>query len=500
MSRPFKLSKSRLLAFRQCPKRLWLQTYRSELAELDATASAVMASGTAVGEVFRSLYGNGVLIDDESLRDALVSTREALINAPDRPIFEATFEANDVLVRVDMLAPSPDGYHLLEVKSSTSVKNYHLDDAAIQTWVAQAAGIPVTRTAIVHIDSSFIYPGERQYQGLSVEENIDHQVAERLPQIMHWVRDAQAMLAGDEPSIDTGHQCHEPFACPFLAYCAPLVDGPEYPVDILPRSHRLVAALKAEGYDDLCSVPDDRLERAIHQKVWRVTRSGQAELSAAGRQIARSLPYPRYYLDFETINFPVPRWVGTRPYQQVPFQFSCHIELAPGTVAPIGFLSSDGQDPRRPFAEALIKAVNATAFTEQGMDFDPMGPVLVYNASFERSRIKELADCFPDLAEQLLAINVRMVDLLPIAREHYYHPEMRGSWSLKAVLPTIGADLGYDGMAVANGSMAQEAYLEMIDPQTPFDRHCQLRESLFDYCMMDTYALLQLVEFFAKEA
>ena len=111
MSRPFKLSKSRLLAFRQCPKRLWLQTYRSELAELDATASAVMASGTAVGEVFRSLYGNGVLIDDESLRDALASTREALINVPDRPIFEATFEANDVLVRVDMLAPSPDGYH-----------------------------------------------------------------------------------------------------------------------------------------------------------------------------------------------------------------------------------------------------------------------------------------------------------------------------------------------------------------------------------------------------
>ncbi len=500
MSRQFKLSKSRLLAFRQCPKRLWLQTHRPELAEVDSTASALMANGTAVGEVFRSLYSNGVLIDDESLGDALVSTREAQINAPDRPIFEATFEANDVLVRIDLLAPSLAGYHLVEVKSSASVKNYHLDDAAIQTWVAQAAGVPVTRTAIAHIDGSFIYSGDQQYQGLFVEKTIDRQIADRLPQVIHWVRDAQNMLAGDEPTIGAGHQCDEPFACPFLTYCAPIVNGPEYPVDILPRSQGLVAALKAEGYDDLRTVPDDRLERMIHQKVWRVTQTGQAELSEEGRNIARALPYPRYYLDFETISFAVPIWAGTRPYQQVPFQFSCHIELAPGIVAPSGFLSTDGQDPRRAFAEALINAVNAKLFAERGMQFNPMGPVLVYNAPFERSRIKELAERFPDLAEQLLAINVRMVDLLPITREHYYHPEMRGSWSLKAVLPTIGAGLGYDGMAVANGSMAQEAYLEMIDPQTPFDRHCQLRESLVDYCAMDTYGLLQLVEFFSKEA
>jgi hypothetical protein len=499
MPRQFKLSKSKLLAYRQCPKRLWLQTHRPELAKVDDATTVIMASGTEVGEVFRSLFPNGVLIGDESLGDALASTRDALINAPNAPIFEATFEANDVLVRVDMLAPSQHGYELVEVKSSTSVKSYHLDDAAIQTWVTQNAGIPVTRTAIAHIDNNFIYPGEQDYRGLFAEETINEHVAERLPHIIHWVRDAQSMLAGDEPCIEAGNHCHDPFACPFLAHCVPDVDGPEYPVEILPRSNRLVAALKAEGYDDLRAVPGDRLERAIHQKVYRVTKSGQAELSDQGRQIARSLPYPRYYLDFETIGFAVPRWAGTWPYQQVPFQFSCHIELAPGIVAPTGFLSTDGQDPRRAFAEALINAVNAKLFADRGMEFNPMGPVLVYNAPFERSRIKELAEHLPDLAEQLLEINERMIDLLPITREHYYHPEMRGSWSLKAVLPTIGADLGYEGMAVANGSMAQEAYLEMIDPQTPFERHHQLRESLSDYCAMDTYALLQLVEFFSKE-
>lgn len=499
MSRQFKLSKSKLLAYRQCPKRLWLQTHRPELAEVDAATSAVMASGTNVGEVFRSLYANGVLIDDENLGDALASTRAILGADPTRPIFEATFEVNDVLVRLDMLAPSENGYHLIEVKSSTSVKDYHLDDAAIQTWVTTVAGIQVTRTAIAHINNSFVYRGENQYAGLFVEKTVNEQVSERLPEVIHWVRDAKALLQGDEPSICAGAQCYDPFSCPFLGYCSPAEDAPEFPVEILPRSNRLVNSLKADGYDDLRDVPNDRLDKVIHQKVLRVTKSGQAELSDEGRRIVRSLPYPRYYLDFETIAFAVPRWVGTRPYQQVPFQFSCHVEFAPGMVAPTAFLSTDGEDPRRAFAEALIEAVNPRILADMPVSGSKPGPVMVYNAPFERSRINELSAYFPELADKLVAINERIVDLLPITREHYYHPEMRGSWSLKAVLPTIGADLSYDGLAVTNGGMAQEAFLEMIDPDTPVDRKDELRQGLLDYCALDTYALLQLVEFFSKD-
>jgi hypothetical protein len=167
-------------------------------------------------------------------------------------------------------------------------------------------------------------------------------------------------------------------------------------------------------------------------------------------------------------------------------------------VAPTGYLSTDGQDPRRDFALALIEAVNGSVFAKGGMDFDTAGPVLAYNAAFESGRIEELAQQFPDLADQLLAINARMVDLLPITREHYYHPDMRGSWSLKAVLPTIGTDLSYEGMTVADGVMAQESYLEMIDPNTPHERHSELREALHDYCSLATYAGVQLVEFFSK--
>lgn len=498
MSKIYKLSKSKLLSFRQCPKRLWLQTHRPELAEIDDATSSVMASGTYVGETFREIYPDGVLVDTDDLVSALEMTQALIASNHASPIFEATFQANNVLVRIDMLAPVEGGYRLVEVKSSTSVKNYHLDDATIQTWVAQNTGISILKTEVAHIDNRFVYQGDEQYEGLFAEENVDAAVTERLPQVIHWVRDAQAMLQGEEPGICAGAQCYDPFACPFVGYCRRNEDAAEFPVEILPRNYGLAANLKADGYADLRDVPEDRLEKAIHQKVLRVTKSGIPELNSEAGRLVRSLPYPRYYLDFETINFAVPRWANTRPYQQVPFQFSCHVELAPGTVGPSSFLSTDGTDPRRAFALAVIEAVNPKLLHDLDIQDSAPGPVLVYNAAFERKRIEELAATFPDLADELFAINDRIVDLLPITRQHYYHPEMRGSWSLKAVLPTIGAGLGYDGMTVANGGMAQDAFLEMIDVGTEADRKEELRQGLLDYCALDTYALLQLVEFFSK--
>ena len=500
MSKLHRLSKSRLLSFRQCPKRLWLYTYRPELAEIDGAASSAMMIGSRVGEIFRETYPDGVLVDTDDLASALEMTKSLIALNPDAPIFEATFQADDVLVRVDMLAPVDGGYRLVEVKSSTSVKDYQLDDASIQTWVARNAGIPVLRTELAYVDNRFVYQGDGLYQGLFVEEDVGVAVAERLPQVIQWVRDAQAMLLGDEPRICAGEQCCQPFACPFLNHCQPTEDQAAFPIDILPRNYGLAEDLKAEGYTDLRDVPEDRLDKAIHIKVLRITRSGIPELNNEARRLLRALPYPRYYLDFETIAFAIPRWANTRPYQQVPFQFSCHVELAPGTLAPASFLSSDGDDPRRAFALAVIEAVNPGLLHDFGFEDSAPGPVLVYNASFERKRIEELAAAFPDLAGELLAINGRLVDLLPITREHYYHPEMRGSWSLKAVLPTIGAGLGYDGMTVANGDMAQQAYLEMIDIGRSVERRDELRQALLDYCALDTFALVQLVEYFSKEA
>jgi hypothetical protein len=192
-------------------------------------------------------------------------------------------------------------------------------------------------------------------------------------------------------------------------------------------------------------------------------------------------------MDFETIQFPVPIWKGTRPYQQIPFQFSVHRLSQTGTLEQQGFLDLSGEDPSLAFAEALI-----TACGEHG-------PIFVYNAGFEKTRIRELAERFPHLAEALLALNARVIDLLPIVRKHYYHPSQRGSWSIKAVLPTLCPDLNYGDLeGVQNGGMAMEAFMEALAPQTTAARKTEIEQQLLAYCSLGTYAMVRLWAIFAS--
>lgn len=478
------LSKSRLLLHRQCPKRLWLKVYRPELEEIDDSNQARFATGTYVGEVAQQLYPDGVLIDGNDLGQAMIDTK-AILTGEKRPLFEATFQSDGLLIRADLLLPDREGFRMVEVKSSTSVKDYHLTDAAIQSWVAQQAKLPLTSVEIAHIDNSFVYPGGGDYHGLFHHADISEQISGMKAEVPDWINAARETLSGEEPCIAPGDQCNKPFDCPFFGYCSPTVETKDtYPPEVLPYGGALAAILRDEGYTDLRDVPEDRLDKWKHLRVWRVSKSGRAELNPEAGKIIAALPYPRYYIDFETINPAVPVWAGTRPYMQVPFQWSCHIETAKGVMTHCAFLADGQSDPRRPFAESLINAVGT------------VGPVFVYNAPFERSRMQELAEYFPDLAPALQEAIDRIVDLLPIAREHYYHPEMRGSWSIKAVLPTIAPDLAYDNLEVANGGMAQEAFAEIMQPETSSERRQQLHDALLLYCERDTLAMVRIAHYF----
>ncbi len=211
-------------------------------------------------------------------------------------------------------------------------------------------------------------------------------------------------------------------------------------------------------------------------------------LDPEAERVLKALDHPRHYLDFETIQFAVPIWAGTRPYQQVPFQWSCHIEHKDGTLTEHGYLAEGAGDPRPAFIDALCAAIRSR------------GPVFVYNAAFERSRLSELAEAYPSRAKAIGSIIDRLVDLLPLARKHYYHPDMRGSWSLKAVAPTIDPTLAYENLEeVADGGMAQEAFLELIAPDTPAGRCAALRDALITYCGRDTFALVRLAHRFAGD-
>jgi hypothetical protein len=200
-----------------------------------------------------------------------------------------------------------------------------------------------------------------------------------------------------------------------------------------------------------------------------------------------SWAFPRTWLDFETIAFAVPRWIGTRPYQQTPFQFSAHVEDEHGGVTHYEFLSLDGGDPRRRCAEALLKLPSS-------------GVVVAYNAAFERGCILDLADSLPDLAEGLRALAGRIVDLLPVTRACWYHRDQRGSWSIKAVLPTVAPELDYSNLEIKDGGNAQEAYLEAIAPETTLERRAQLDVALRAYCERDTEAMIVLARHLAAHA
>jgi hypothetical protein len=259
-------------------------------------------------------------------------------------------------------------------------------------------------------------------------------------------------------------------------------------VELLPNSSKLARQLRADGFADLRDVPLGRLTREDHQRIWRATNFGQPDLDPAAAEELAALPWPRYYLDFETVGPAVPMWKGTRPYQKIPMQWSCHRQDVDGALTQMPpFLDTTGQDPRRAFAESLIAAVGDT------------GVILVYNATFERGVITQLAELFDDLAPTLEAIARRLFDLLPLARAYYYHPAMMGSWSIKRVLPTIAPDLDYANLeSVQSGDMVEPVYFEMVDAGATAERKTQLKEALLTYCERDTLGMVRVADYFGR--
>jgi len=215
-----------------------------------------------------------------------------------------------------------------------------------------------------------------------------------------------------------------------------------------------------------------------------VCATGRHELGQGAQAQLRQLGYPRYYLDFETLNPAIPLWPSTRPYQAIPFQWSCHVETRPGEIGHHEFLATGTGDPRRAFAESLVAALGQT------------GPIFVYDASTERGHMQHLALRYADLAPALKAAIARIVDLLPIAREHYYHPDMMGKWSIKNVLPTIARELAYDGLEVGDGTQAMLVFSELLDPTLAPERRAKLRQDLLRYCERDSMAMVKLAHFF----
>jgi len=487
-------SKSKLLALRQCPKRLWLEIQRPDLREDSAATETSFQIGHQVGDIARQIYDPknlGALIDVQSEGFKQAFERSEQLVKLSQPIFEAGFCAGGALAFADVMLPElVEGkkvWHMVEVKSSTSVKDYHRDDVAIQAFVAQSAGVALHSIALAHIDSSWTYPGNDDYSGLLVEADLTAEAFSRTEEVKDWIGKAQQTAANlAEPAIETGSHCDTPYACGFYDYCSRNAPKAQYPIHWLPYFGAKAKALAAQGVIELSDVDDDLLNpRQLRVKAHTLVNTVYFDAEGAAADLAMH-PLPAYFLDFETIQFAVPIWKGTRPYQQNTFQFSLHTLSESGQLDHTEFLDLSGGDPSEPFAKALIESC------------DTSGPVYVYNAAFETSRICELATRYPGLSDELLAINARVVDLLPIARERYYHPSQQGSWSIKKVLPAVVPELRYDALdGVQDGGTAMEAFLEAIHPSTTLERKNQIKRQLLAYCKLDTYAMVRLWQVFA---
>lgn len=492
----YTFSKSKVLAYRQCSKRLWLEVHRRDLREDSAATETSFRIGYSVGDLARRLYdpqAKGSLIDVQSEGFDGAFKRSLQLLETGQPIFEAGFSAGGAMAFADVMLPvrrqGKRAWRMVEVKSSTSVRDYHRDDVAVQAFVAKAAGVRLAGVAVAHIDSSWVYPGEGNYQGLLIEHDLTEEALSRSEEVSGWLAGAQAVVGStDEPSVKTGGHCSSPYECGFLGYCDAGKVLPQNPVAWLPRiqAKALKAYIEQHELDDMRDVPDDLLnDRQRRVKVH--TLSGEPYLDGIGAAAdLASHKLPAYFMDFETIQFAVPIWKGTRPYQQIPYQFSVHRLSRTGKLEQTSFLDLTGEDPSRAFAEALIGACGES------------GPVFVYNAGFETARIRELAERYPRLKRPLLDINSRVVDLLRVAESRYYHPSQQGSWSIKKLLPAVAPDLRYDQLeGVQDGGMAMDAYLEAISSETTSDRKVRIHQQLISYCGLDTYAMVRIWQFFS---
>jgi len=477
------LSKSLLLNGIQCPKALWLRKNPPDFEfPSNPARDQKFRQGTMVGILAQQLFPGGTEVPYEGLSVAaqIARTRE-LIDAGTEVIYEASFAFDGIFVKVDILVRDGETWQVHEVKMSTSVKPVNLNDVAIQYYVLANSGIDLSRVFLVHIDNSYVRLGAIDVQQLFAGVDVTEAALARQAELPALVDELRAVLLGDEPAIDIGPQCRDPYDCDFISYCWREV--PENSIfDLAGRGidkwgfyRRGIVRL-----EDLN--PEDLNEAQRFQLIATLQYLDSTDVEAVGAFLD-TLWQPLCHLDFETYATPIPPFDGMRPYQKIPFQYSLHIEREAGTE-PIHceFLAEPGIDPRRTLAEKLLTEIPGGAC------------ILTYNQAFEKSVLWDLSAAFPDLATELEAHIANIRDLMPpFRRREVYRWPMRGSYSIKAVLPALVPDLSYTGLEIGEGAMASLAYTEMCDTGDP-DRVAEIRRALLEYCRLDTLGMVRILE------
>jgi hypothetical protein len=482
---PITISKSKFVAGCQCLKRLYWQVHEPEPCGVpDAVAVAIMEQGREVGKLARQLFAGGVEVPFCDPEQAICLTRELIANPEIPAIFEAVFENGGVFVRVNILHRRRDGrWRLIEVKSTADLKEEHLDDVAIQHRVVSRSGVDLASSCLAHVNRNYVY------QGGSIDvrrffkiRNLTRKVEGLQPKLTFLLRsELRVLVMPMAPQIPPGSHCTSPVTCEFFDRCNPPL--PDDHIGYLPRLHAsAVEQLQEIGIESIHDIPDDFELTELQRRAAVSVQSGKPWFSPdLGKELSR-LKYPLYFMDFETVSPAIPRLPCMRPYDQLPFQWSVHVLHQPGAEPEHHeFLATDTTDPRREFITSLCSALGKS------------GSIVVYSA-FESQRLSELAAWLPEFAGRIKKIQRRLWDLLPVMRNHVYHPKFAGSYSIKNVLPALVPGMTYEGMEVADGTdagLAWESLLRGGLDQVELDK---TRKALLEYCGLDTLAMVRLLE------
>jgi len=481
------LSKSSFIKGLQCEKHLYLYKYHyDEMDELSEMQKAIFKRGTNVGVLAQKLFPGGVIAaqgDPPNYEMALKRTKE-LINSDAKVIYEAAFMFNEVLSIADIVVMKNGGATILEVKSSTSISETYLNDAALQYYVISNLGMKVKDFSIIYINNQYVRKGDLNLEELFTTESVLESVLPLQISVKENVnRFKKVLLKKQMPNIDIGEHCYNPYTCGFFNYCRKHI-----PEDSIFDFSGMHLAKKYELYRDgiisLDDVPADYPLNKNNKLQLDVYKSNKPVINKkAIKNFLSDLNYPLYFMDFETFQPAVPLFNNSKPYQQIPFQYSVFLKKNNDSKAEhFEFLAETGFDPRKKFIENLLKVVEGN------------GDVLVYNKTFEITRLDEIARDFPEYTGEIEKLISRIKDLMiPFQKKYYYSPEMKGSYSIKAVLPALVPELSYDELEINEGGLASIAY-ESLQTETDLMFIAEIKEQLIEYCKLDTLGMVRILE------
>lgn len=490
----FNFSKSKYCGLWQCPKIAWLRKYKPDEITVDGSVQARMEAGNIVGDLAMGIFGDFVEVtayNGESIDiSKMIENTKAEMAKGTPVICEASFDFNGLFCAIDILKKDGDGWAIYEVKSSThEEKQIYAADVAYQKYVLENCGVNVTGTYLICINNEYVFDGTLDIHQLFKIADISEAVFFESANIKTNLNVAELILkSSDEPPIDLSTACNNPYRCSFWNYCSRHIPHPSV-FDLYRLNFSKKIDLYKKGkikYEDLILEETITNEKQLRQISFYLKDQGTYIDKAGIYEFLDTLSYPIYFLDFETVQPVIPEYIGTKPYAQIPFQYSLHyIEKDGGELKHKEFLAESGTDPRRDLAEKLCEDI-------------PMNVcVTAYNKAFECTRIKELAETFPDLSEHLLNIERNIKDLLvPFQSGYYYNKAMGGSFSIKSVLPAIFPNdpaLDYHNLEqIHNGGEAMSIFPKIKD--MPKEEQETTRKNLLKYCELDTYAMVKIWE------